>query len=274
MSKSGTSSVKRTLPQCPFLFIEILDMLGTWRGNIDDAGLKETNETIAWFSKSISQWAGIPEWKTFVLIARLADGTGLDGDAETVAEVHANRREMGVYGGYLDLNSVTARLHELDTDGTTAKLWRRAYRTWPLIRRFYDIYREVRLDRSARGDGRAAVVANGKGRAESVDGLSLATALIVQAIERNGSLPDGTKLNATELHRRLVNAGIPVTRPALYGNKGYERVRNLGRGLGMFRERPSKLSPRGRVPHGSKDKNTGILEAVDYREGPPNTTIH
>lgn len=47
-----------------------------------------------------------------------------------------------------NLNHVAAALHELDQDGTTARLWRTLYRRWPLIGKLYaECYRSPSADR-------------------------------------------------------------------------------------------------------------------------------
>jgi hypothetical protein len=265
MSKSCTPAQQQATPDCPFLLVDLLDTLGGWRRDIDEAGRKDAVATIQWFTQTISKWAGIPEWKTRTLIDRLVVEGGLDGDSATMDEVYANRRKMGLYGGYLDVNDVAARLHVLDKDGTTRALWRLAYAKWPLIRRIYQTYHDVCLAPSGAGKVRAGA----HGATSVVHGPSLAKALAVEAIQNDRMLPGGKKLTVAELRRQLAGAGIHVTRSAMYENKEYEGVRRLLQPLGLFEKLPVSRAQRDVVRRGSKDKVTRRVEVADHREDLP-----
>jgi hypothetical protein len=107
-----------------------------------------------------------------------------------------------------------------------------------------------------------------------VDGPSLLKTFAVEALGNEGKLVDGTKPTVKELHRRLQSAGVDISRTGLYENDDYKEARSLCQRLGLFRKLPKKRRLAETVQRGSKDKNTGHVEAADHREKPPDHIAH
>jgi hypothetical protein len=104
----------------------ILSFLGRIRRDGDLEGVVDVQDVIEWISRQINLWTGVPETDIWKTVVRLASNESLDG--------WPDRPGWGVYGkGREDLSHVAAPLHELDRDGTTARLWRELCRKWPVF---------------------------------------------------------------------------------------------------------------------------------------------
>jgi hypothetical protein len=86
-----------------------------------------------WLSLRVNEFTGIPIDALTEAIYRLGEGRGLVGDLPvSLVEKHGWR--------HIDLSYIAAPLHDLDRDGTTARLWRELCKKWPIVR---DCYHEL-----------------------------------------------------------------------------------------------------------------------------------
>src|SRR5262245_28467626 len=131
-------SARAVTPACPFLLVDLLRCLGLLRRFTEPAS-KEVEDMILWLSCRINELTGLPVVDILTTIVRLAEGQGLDGlPPGSLAEAYCGPR--------LELSHVAAPLHQLDKDGTTARLWRQSYKRWPIIR---EVHRELLGGRDA-----------------------------------------------------------------------------------------------------------------------------
>jgi hypothetical protein len=114
--------------------VEILKILGkfrAWSHQTQEPGVEEVAAMIEWLSHTIHEWTGTPYVDILLTISRMAEGQTLEGwpEGSPLAEYTGETRP--------DLSHVAVALRGLDRDGGTARLWRRLYRRWPIIRTLY-----------------------------------------------------------------------------------------------------------------------------------------
>jgi hypothetical protein len=123
--------------------VELLRFLGSLRGESDLIGYVDVEAVIWWTSLRFHELTGIPQTDIMMTIVRLASNESLDG--------RAHMPEYGPYGEWRpELSHVAGPLHQLDNDGSTARIWRDLCRKWP----FFDGVRRLansrgRTDNSA-----------------------------------------------------------------------------------------------------------------------------
>jgi len=83
-----------------------------------------------WLSLRVNSFTGISIYALTEAIHRRGEGLGLAGELPV-----SHVEEQG--WSHIDLSYIAAPLHELDRDGTTARLWREMCRSWPIVRACY-----------------------------------------------------------------------------------------------------------------------------------------
>jgi hypothetical protein len=119
--------------------VDILKLLGLLR--LKPVPGYEEAEDMAWrFSIWVHELTGIPVWQLVATIVRLAEGQGLEGyPPGSLCEAYFGQPR-------LELSHVAVALHELDRDGTTARLWGKLCHRWPIFREYH-----AQLDAEALG---------------------------------------------------------------------------------------------------------------------------
>lgn len=127
-----------TSPTCPIFLMDIFRVVGRLaerplRFRHLGPGIGEAALIPLSLSRRVSELTGISIYALSEAIYRLGEGQGLVGDLPiSLVEEHGWR--------HVDLTHLGAQLHELDRDGTTARLWRELCRKWPIVR---DCYHEL-----------------------------------------------------------------------------------------------------------------------------------
>jgi hypothetical protein len=122
--------------------VDILRLLGLLC-RFPQPGYEEAESMAHSFSLWVHEITGLPQPDLFMAIERLADNKGLDGFPDPDDAYNILGKTYG------DLRQVAAPLHELDRDGTTAHLWRKLCRRWPIFREYH-----AQLHAGAAGDSR------------------------------------------------------------------------------------------------------------------------
>jgi hypothetical protein len=106
-------------------------------------------EELEAFCRQVQKLSGLAYTDLLMTGQRLAAGQDLDGHSlgDELGAYGLPQYDWGAYGeSRPDLNHVAARLHELDRDGTTPRLWQWLFRNCPF---FADIYRKATTGKSA-----------------------------------------------------------------------------------------------------------------------------
>jgi hypothetical protein len=109
--------------------VKILEILGM----LPDS--PELNEMCRRLARRIFEMCGIRESYTLEIIGRGGAGIPLDDSLTTPAE-QLEAEYVRLIPPHA-LSDVMPRLHQLDTNGTTAKLWRWLWLQWPLFREVF-----------------------------------------------------------------------------------------------------------------------------------------
>jgi hypothetical protein len=204
---------------------------------LDAIHRRDASEALAWLCYELHTITDLTEAELMAYATRLAYGHTLEGD----------REDWGAYA-QPHLTHISPKLHALDVDGTTARLWETIRDKWPW---FWDAVQEDEAARSKRrgqGDNSALPTREGAQNPpppppppEQIPPCARAVAFVYTTHTQNGTIPTITD----------IAKAIGVSRTSLYEER-FDDLRNVLTAL-----RASKAPPRGR-----RDKK-GNLEAVD-----------